>query len=72
VVYFAGLLNNGRSDLPIVGEGVDPARENRMGSGVIISAGRVLVEKDNNGMMIGHGLAHTLKIKPGETGPLWS
>jgi putative ABC transport system permease protein len=65
-VYFAGLLNNGRSDLPIVGEGVDPGRENRLGSGVVISAGRVLVEKDANGMMIGHGLAHTLKIKPGD------
>jgi len=65
-VYFAGLLNNGRSDLPIVGEGVESARENRLGSGVVISAGRVLVEKDNNGMMIGHGLAHALKLKPGD------
>lgn len=65
-VYFAGLLNNGRSDLPIVGEGVEPARENRMGSGVVISAGRALVEKDATGIMIGHGLAQTLKLKPGD------
>lgn len=65
-VYFAGLLNNGRSDLPIVGEGVEPARENRLGSGVVISAGRALEDKDKTGMMIGHGLAHTLKLKPGD------
>lgn len=69
-VYFAGLLNNGRSDLPIVGEGIEAARENRMGSGVVISAGRALAEKDNNGMMIGYGLAHTLKIKPGDSATL--
>jgi putative ABC transport system permease protein len=65
-VYFAGLLNNGRSDSPIVGEGVEPKRENRLGSGVVISAGRTLEEKDVNGMMIGHGLARTLKLKPGD------
>ena len=65
-VYFAGLLNNGRSDLPIVGEGVEPARENKMGTGVVISAGRLLEAKDANGMMLGHGLAHTLKLKPGD------
>lgn len=64
--YFAGLLNNGRSDLPIVGEGVEPERENRMGTGVVISAGRLLEASDANGMMIGHGLAHTLKLKPGD------
>lgn len=65
-VYFAGLLNNGRSDLPIVGEGVEPARENRLGTGVVLTAGRMLAEADSNGMMIGHGLAHTLKLKPGD------
>jgi putative ABC transport system permease protein len=65
-VYFYGLLNNGRSDLPIVGEGVEPARENRMGSGVVISQGQVLGENDKNGIMIGHGLARTLKLKPGD------
>lgn len=65
-VYFAGLLNNGRSDLPIVGEGVEPDREARMGSSMVISAGRVLTEKDTTGMMIGQGLAHALKLKPGD------
>lgn len=65
-VYFSGLLNNGRSDLPIVGEGVEPAREARLGSGMVITAGHALGEKDEHGMMIGYGLAHALKLKPGD------
>ena len=65
-LYFSGLLNNGRSDQPIVGEGVEPAREARLGSGLEIASGRMLEEKDEHGMMIGHGLASALKIKPGD------
>lgn len=65
-VFFTGLLNNGRSDLPIVGEGVEPARENRLGSGVVISAGRTLIDTDVSGVMVGHGLAHALRLKPGD------
>jgi putative ABC transport system permease protein len=65
-MYFAGLLNNGRSDLPIIGEGVEPAREGRLGSGMVISAGRRLGEKDVNAMMVGHGLAKALKLAPGD------
>ena len=63
-VYFAGLLNNGRSDLPVVGEGIEPAREAKLGSGMVISSGRRLNEQDEHGMMIGHGLAQALKLKP--------
>ncbi|MHB1231451.1 MAG: ABC transporter permease [Burkholderiales bacterium] len=65
-IYFAGLLNNGRSDLPIVGEGVEASREARLGSGMVISAGRKLEDKDKNGMMVGYGVAHALKLKPGD------
>jgi len=65
-VYFAGLLNNGRSDLPIVGEGIEPAREARLGSGMVISAGRQLSGNDAHGMVVGHGLAQALKLHPGD------
>lgn len=65
-LYFAGLINNGRADLPIVGEGIEPAREGRLGSGMIIAAGHRLEDKDEHGMMIGHGLAQALKLKPGD------
>lgn len=64
-LYFAGLLNNGRSDLPIIGEGVEPEREARLGSGMVITGGRRLREGDEFGMMLGHGLAHALKLTPG-------
>lgn len=65
-IYFAGLLNNGHTDLPIVGEGVEASREARLGSGMVISAGRKLEDKDEHGMMVGYGLAHALKLKPGD------
>ena len=65
-IYFAGLLNNSRSDLPIIGEGVQASREARLGSGMVISAGRKLEDKDQHGMMLGYDLAHALKLKPGD------
>ena len=65
-LYFSGLINNGRSDLPIVGEGVEPAREARLGSGMVITEGRKLENTDTHGTMIGHGLAHALRLKPGD------
>ncbi|MDP2787170.1 MAG: FtsX-like permease family protein [Pseudomonadota bacterium] len=63
-LFFSGLLNNGRSDQPIIGEGIEPEQENKLGSGMVISSGRRLNDKDVNGMMIGHGLAHALKLSP--------
>ncbi len=65
-LYFSGLLNNGRSDLPIVGEGVEAGPEARMGSGMRISGGRMLRDEDSHGMMIGQGLARALKLAPGD------
>lgn len=65
-LYFSGLMNNGRSDMPIVGEGVSPELESKFGTGMVISAGRQLRDKDEHGMMIGKGLALALKLKPGD------
>ncbi|ODU31388.1 MAG: ABC transporter permease [Thiobacillus sp. SCN 62-729] len=65
-LYFAGLINNGHSDLPIVGEGIEPAREAKLGSGLVITAGRKLEKKDINGMLLGQDLARALKLKPGD------
>lgn len=69
-LYFSGLINNGRSDLPIVGVGMEAAKEARLGSGIVITAGRALRDGDVFGMMIGHGLAHALKLKPGDVANL--
>ncbi len=63
---FSGLLNNGRSDLQIIGEGVEPSAEAELGSFVTFTAGRQLTNEDPFGIVIGHGVAKGLKLKPGD------
>lgn len=63
---FSGLLNNGRSDLSIVGEGIEPTREARMGTYLRLVAGRQLTAADANGILIGEGAAHALRLSPGD------
>lgn len=63
---FSGLLNNGRSDLPIIGEGVEPGKEAQLGSFVSFTAGRQLGDKDSSGIVVGRGVALGLKLKPGD------
>jgi len=65
-VSFSGLLNNGRGDLAIIGEGVEPATEARLGTYTTIVAGRQLTVKDRSGVMLGHGVAQALKLAPGD------
>lgn len=65
-LYFSGLINNGRTDLPIVGEGIEPEREARLGSSLAITAGRKLEATDANGMLLGQDLANALRLKPGD------
>ena len=65
-LFFSGLLNNGRSDQPIIGEGIEPKREARLGTSLVIASGRQLTDQDANGMMLGHGLARALKLKAGD------
>jgi putative ABC transport system permease protein len=62
---FAGLLNNGKTDVPIVGEGVEPDKEMRLGTFVRITAGRRLTDADTFGIEVGYGVAAALKLKPG-------
>lgn len=63
---FSGLLNNGRRDLAIIGEGVEPDKEARLGTFVTITAGRNLADSDEFGMVVGQGVAHALGLKPGD------
>ncbi|MFO7580507.1 MAG: FtsX-like permease family protein, partial [Nitrosomonas halophila] len=63
---FSGLLNNGRSDLPIIGEGVEPGLENELGSLVMLTAGRQLTDSDAFGILLGKGVAQALQLKPGD------
>lgn len=66
-INFSGLLSNGRSDWPIIGEGVEPDKEARLGTHLKFTAGRQLAASDPNGILIGQGVAQTLKLKPGDT-----
>lgn len=63
---FSGLLNKGRSDLPIMGEGVEPNQEAKLGSFVTITAGRQLTDDDEFGITVGQGVAQGLQLKPGD------
>jgi len=65
-IQFAGLLNNGRTDWPIIGEGVEPDKEARLGSYLKISQGRQLKNSDAQGILLGEGVAASLKLKPGD------
>ncbi len=65
-IRFTGLLNNGKADWAIMGEGVEPDKENRLGTFVRITAGRPLKDEDSSGVLIGDGVAKALALKPGD------
>jgi putative ABC transport system permease protein len=65
-ISFSGLLGNGRSDWPIIGEGVEPDGEARLGSYVTLASGRQLKAGDKYAALIGQGVARALKLKPGD------
>ncbi len=62
---FSALIGNGRGELPIIGEGVEPAAEARIGSALTMLAGRALAATDQYGIIVGEGLASALKLKVG-------
>lgn len=66
-LYFSGLLHNGRTDLPIIGEGIEPDNEKLFSSSLKITVGKQLADQDRFGIMLGRGLANSLKLKPGDT-----
>ena len=66
-VSFTGLLNNGKADWAVMGEGVEPDKENHLGTFVRITAGRALKDSDSGGILIGDGVAKALALKPGDT-----
>lgn len=69
-VHFSGLLNNGSSDWPIVGEGIQADLETKLGSYLRMTAGRMLNDDDKMGIMVGQGVAQALGIKPGDRATL--
>ena len=63
---FSGLLNNGRRDLAIIGEGIEASKEARLGGYLKVIAGRQLSDEDTFGMILGQGVAAALGLSVGD------
>lgn len=63
---FTGVLNNGKRDLGIIGEGVEPGSEVQMSTYLRYIEGRPLTDKDVDGIIVGQGVAQSLGLKIGE------
>ena len=67
---FSGVINNGRADFAIIGEGVEPAKERKLGSLLEVVDGKNLDDKQTNGVFIGEGVAASMKLKVGDRATL--
>ena len=65
-IGFAGVINNGRRDLGIIGEGVEPAAEAKLGTYLRYIEGRALADGDRDGIVLGQGVARSLGLKAGD------
>lgn len=65
-ITFSGLLNNGKTDYAIVGDGVEPEGENRLGTHLHLVSGRMLENDDRFGIMLGEGVANALQLGTGD------
>ncbi|MFO1320380.1 MAG: FtsX-like permease family protein [Burkholderiales bacterium] len=63
---FSGLLNNGKADVSVIGEGIEADKEEQLGTSIKITHGRQLKKSDEFGALVGHGVAQTLRLKPGD------
>lgn len=64
-VNFSGLANNGRADLPIIGEGVEADKEARLGTAMSFIAGHTLQDDNPFGVIVGEGVAAALQLELG-------
>jgi putative ABC transport system permease protein len=64
-LQFSGLLNTGFADHSIVGEGIQPGKEARLGTYMTITEGRQLAATDDYGIVLGEGVAKASNLAPG-------
>jgi putative ABC transport system permease protein len=64
-IGFSGLLNNGRSSYPIIGEGIEAGLEEKLGTHVVLRQGRNISAQDRYGVLIGAGVAQAMDLKLG-------
>jgi putative ABC transport system permease protein len=67
---FSGLLGNGRTEIPVIGTGMEPDKEALLGTSISIVAGRQLGGDANDEILLGEGVAAALKLGPGDTASL--
>ena len=65
-IGFAGVINNGKRDLGIIGEGVEPAAEAKLGTYLRYIEGRALADSDRDGIVLGQGVARSLGLQAGD------
>ncbi|MDB5887215.1 MAG: transporter permease [Rhodocyclales bacterium] len=63
---FTGVINNGRRDYSIVGLGIEPHAESQLGQQIRILDGNNLKDEDDNGIVVGEGLAATMGLHKGD------
>lgn len=63
---FTGVINNGKRDIGIIGEGVEPSAEAKVGSYLRYIEGRPLADDDSDGIVLGQGVARSLGLKIGD------
>ncbi len=66
-INFVGMVSNGKRDLAIVGEGIEPDGERKIGSFIHFTEGRPLDQTDINSMVIGQGIARSLNLEVGNS-----
>ena len=66
-INFSGLLSNGRTNFPIIGEGIDPEKEQRLSNYMKFTEGTPLANQDKFTIIIGQGVANVLHLKAGDS-----
>src|SRR5688572_29007896 len=69
-ISFSGLLSNGRTNLPVIAEGVDPELELQLSRYINFVAGNHLPRQDLFTMLVGQGVANSLNLKVGNNATL--
>lgn len=63
---FTGVINNGKRDVGVVGEGIDPVGEKALGTYLRYIEGRALDNADYDGIVLGQGVARSLGVSVGD------
>jgi putative ABC transport system permease protein len=63
---FPALLNNGRTDAPVLAEGIEPTKERALDGNLQLLEGRRLDDADRFALMAGEGVARRLALNIGD------